>query len=212
MPNWCYNHIEVKGKPNDIKKISNIIENLKKEKNDMLFQSLIGLPEGIDIEKYNDDWYDINVNWFGAKWDVGIDFVEEIEEDYILFSGYTAWSPPTNFCIELSKRYNVQVEMYFEESGFDYCGKSWIDSEGGCSEELYAYQEGIYRFEGFQDWYEREWELMSDWLVDELYEEEGFPDFQRTITDKLPFLNDEEVDELSIELKSLVETSAISSL
>jgi hypothetical protein len=205
MPNWCYNHIQVKGEPNDIKKISNIIENLKDEEKNILFQSLIGLPEGTDIAKYNDDWYDINVKWFGTKWDVRFDFVEEIEKDYILFAGYTAWSPPVNFCMELSKLYNVQVEMYFEEPGSDFCGKCWIDSEVGCSEELYPYHEGVYHFEGFQDWYEREWELMSDCLVDELYEEEGLPYFQKTIRDKLPFLNDEEVEVLSIELKNLVE-------
>ena len=208
MPNWCYNHIEVKGKPNDIKKISNIIENLKEEEDYILFQSLIGLPEGTDIEKYNDDWYDINVNWFGTKWDVGFDFVQEIEEDYILFSGDTAWSPPINFCKELSRLYNVQVEMYFEEGGYDFCGKCWINSEVGYSEEVYCYQEGIYRFEGFQEWYEREWELMSDWLVDE-FNEEDTPDFQRTIRDNLPFLNNEEVEELLIELKNLVETSTV---
>lgn len=210
MPNWCYNEIMVIGHPNDIKRISNIIENLNKEDN-ILFQSLIGLPEGTDIEKYNKDWYEINLKWFGTKRDVGFDFAKEIEEDYIFFEGETAWSPPKNFCIELSKLYNVYVEMYFEEPGLDFCGKCWIDSEGGCSEEIYGYHEGIYLFEGFQDWYEREWEIMSDWLVDELYEEEGFPDFQRTtITDRLPFLNDEEVDELSIELKNLVETSTVS--
>jgi hypothetical protein len=208
MPNWCYNNIEIKGEPNDIKKISNIIENLKIE-DDMLFQSLIGLPEGIDSEKYNEDWYDINVEWFGTKWDVGLEFVQEIKEDYILFSGETAWSPPVDFCIELSRIYNVQVEMYFEEGGCDFCGKCWIDSEGGCSEEVYGYHEGIYRFEGFQDWYEREWESMSDWMVDE-FNEEDTPDFQRTIREKIPFLNDEEVEELSIEFKNLVETSTVS--
>jgi hypothetical protein len=131
----------VKGETNDIKKISNIIENLKKEKNDILFQSLIGLPEGIDVEKYNDDRYNINVNWFGTEWDVGFDFAEEINDDYILFSGETAWSPPINFCIQLSRMYNVQVEMYFEEPGFDFCGKCWIDSEGGFTEEVYGYHE-----------------------------------------------------------------------
>ncbi len=208
MPNWCYNHIEIKGEPNDIKKISNIIEKLKKEDN-ILFQSLIGLPEGTDIEKYNKDWYDINVNWFGTKWDVGLEFVQEIEKDYILFAGYTAWSPPEDFCKELSRLYNVQVEMYFEEPGFDFCGKSWIDSVGGYSEEVYGYHEGIYRFEGFQDWYEREWELMSDWMVDE-FNEEDTPDIQSTIREKIPFLNDEEVEELSIEFKNLVETSTVS--
>ena len=111
MANWCYNRIEVIGKPSDIKKISNIIENLKKE-DEILFQSLIGLPEGIDIEEYNDDECDINEDWFGTKWDVGFDFVKEINEDYILFSGETAYSPPIDFCIELSRLYNVQVEMY----------------------------------------------------------------------------------------------------
>ena len=208
MPNWCYNNIEIKGEPNDIKKISNIIENLKKE-DDMLFQSLIGLPEGIDSEKYNEDWYDINVEWFGTKWDVGLEFVQEIKEDYILFSGETAWSPPIDFCIELSRLYNVQVEIYYEEPGCDFCGKCLIDPEGGCSEEVYGYHEGIYRFEGFQDWYEREWESMSDWMVDE-FNEEDTPDFQRTIREKIPFLNEEEVEELSIEFKNLVETSTVS--
>ena len=208
MPNWCYNHIEIKGEPNDIKKISNIIEKLKKE-DDRLFQSLIGLPEGIDSEKYNEDWYDINVEWFGTKWDVGLEFVQEIKEDYILFSGETAWSPPVDFCIELSRIYNVQVEMYFEEGGCDFCGKCWIDSEGGYSEEVYGYHEGFYRIEGFQDWYEREWELMSDWMVDE-FNEEDTPDLQSTIREKIPFLNDEEVEELSIEFKNLVETSTVS--
>ena len=207
MPNWCYNNIEIKGEPNDIKKISNIIENLKKE-DDMLFQSLIGLPEGIDSEKYNEDWYDINVEWFGTKWDVGLEFVQEIKEDYILFSGETAWSPPIDFCIELSRLYNVQVEIYYEEPGCDFCGKCWIDSEGGCYEEVYGYHEGIYRFEGFQDWYEREWESMSDWMVDE-FNEEDTPDFQWTIREKIPFLNDEEVEELSIEFKNLVETTTV---
>ena len=210
MPNWCYNHIQVKGEPNDIKKISNIIENLKKEKDEILFQSLIGLPEGIDIEEYNDDdWCDINEDWFGTKWDVGIDFVKEIKEDYILFSGETAWSPPIDFCIELSRLYNVQVEIYYEEPGCDFCGKCWIDSYDRYSEEVYGFLEGIYLFNGFQDWYKREWDFISNRLLDELYEEDT-PNFQRAIIDKIPFLNDEEVDELSIELKSLVETSTVS--
>ncbi len=99
--------------------------------------------------------------------------------------------------------------MYFEEPSFDFCGKCWIDSEGGFFEEVYDYQEGVYRFEGFQDWYEREWETMSDWLIEELYEEDT-PDFQRTIREKISFLNDEEVEELSIELESLVKTSIVS--
>lgn len=207
MPNWCYNEIMVKGHPNDIKRISNIIENLNKEDN-ILFQSLIGLPEGTDIEKYNcefsDNYDEVNTKWFGTKWDVGFDFAKEIREDTIVFLGETAWSPPINFCIELSKLYNVHVEMYFEEPGLNFCGKYWIDSKVECSEEVYGYHEGMYRFEGFEYWYIREWELISDSLVCKINKED-IPNFQRIIRDEMPFLNDEEVEELSIELKNLVE-------
>lgn len=206
MPNWCYNHIVIKGEPNDIKKISDIIENLKEEKVDELFQSLIGLPDGIDVENYNENWYDINMEWFGTKWDVGIDFVEEIEENYILFSGDTVWSPPKQFCIELSKKFNVQVEMYFEEPGFDFCGKWWIDSEEGLyKEEVYTYQEGVYRFGGFQEWYDREWEYNSECLLEE-FDEEDNPDFQKVIKESYPFLNNEEVYQLLEDLKNLTQS------
>lgn len=88
MPNWCYNEIIVKGHPNDIKWISNIIEKINKE-DIVLFQSLIGLLEGTDIEKYNcefsDDYDKINKKWFGTKWNVGFDFAKEIKEDNIFF-------------------------------------------------------------------------------------------------------------------------------
>jgi hypothetical protein len=199
----------VKGETNDIKKISNIIENFKEVDDAELFQSLIGLPEQTYIDKFNNNWNFINVKWFGTTQDVGFDFAKEIKDDYILFAGYTAWSPPEEFCKKLSRLYNVQVEMYFEEPGYDFCGKCWIDYQIGCFAEVYGYQEGIYRFEGFQDWYEREWELMFDWLLDEINEEDT-PDFQRTIREKIPFLNDEEVEELSIELESLVKTAMVS--
>ena len=208
MTYLCYNHIVVKGETNDIKKISNIIENFKEVNDAELFQSLIGLPEQTYIDKFNNNWNFINVKWFGTTQDVGFDFAKEIKDDYILFAGYTAWSPPEEFCKKLSRLYNVQVEMYFEEPGYDFCGKCWIDYQIGCFSEVYGYQEGIYHFEGFQDWYEREWELMSDWLLDEINEEDT-PDFQRTIREKIPFLNDEEVEELSIELESLVKTSMV---
>jgi hypothetical protein len=100
------------------------------------------------------------------------------------------------------------VEIYYEEPGCDFCGKCWIDSEGGCSEEVYGYHEGIYRFEGFQDWYEREWEFESECLLEELNEEDN-PDFQKVIKKSYPFLNNEELYELSTELKNLVETSTV---
>ena len=212
MPNWCYNEIMVKGHPDDIKKISNILQNQEKKEDFGLFQSLIGLPEGTDIEKYEsyecDYWYDINVDWFGTKWDVSLEFVDEIKDDYILLKGETAWSPPINFCKELSERYNVQVEMYFEEPGCDFCGKCWIEPELGSLEEVYDYHHGVYRFEGFQEWYDRYWDSLSDYLLNEQNEDDS-PNFKMTILKTFPFLNEEEIEKLTQELKKLFETQIV---
>lgn len=93
--------------------------------------------------------------------------------------------------------------MNFEQPGLYFCGKYWIDSEVGCSKEVYGYHEGMYRFEGFQYWYDKEWELISDSLVCEINKDD-IPNFQRIIRDEIPFLNDEEVKELSKDLKNLV--------
>ena len=206
MPNWCYNHIEVTGEPKGIRKISLIIETLKNEGgNDRLFQSLIGLPKGTDMENYeNQGWYGTNVDWFGTKWDVGVEFVQDVEEDRITFSGETAWSPPVQFCIQLAKQYKVDVEMYYEEPGSDFTGKTWVDSEGNHTEEDYTYSEGKYRFDGFDEWYESEFlNHQSEYLVDEL-QDENEPDFIGSIKENFPFLKDKEVEECADTLKSLV--------
>jgi hypothetical protein len=83
----------VKGETNDIKKISNIIENFKEVDDAELFQSLIGLPEQTYIDKFNNNWNFINVKWFGTTQDVGFDFAKEIKDDYILFSLILAFFP-----------------------------------------------------------------------------------------------------------------------
>ena len=206
MPNWCYNHIEVTGEPKDIKKISLIIQTLKNEGgNDRLFQALIGLPKGTDMENYeNQGWYGTNVDWFGTKWDVGVEFVQDVEEDRITFSGDTAWSPPVQFCIQLAKQYKVNVEMYYEEPGSDFTGKTWVDSGGNHTEEDYSYSEGKYRFDGFDEWYESEFlDHQSEYLVEELQDENEI-DFVETIKENFPFLKDKEVEECADTLKSLV--------
>lgn len=206
MPNWCYNSIEVSGSPKNIGRIAAVIQTLKnsKDENDStsnLFRSLIGLPPKTDMDKYeNGEWYDTNVNWFGTKWDVSLDFVQEVTKDYILLSGETAWSPPINFCVELAKTYGVDVNMYYEEPGSDFCGKCVIDDEGGYSEEDYEYQHGIYVFEGFNEWYEREFSSALEWMVEE-HQDDDEPDFISIIRESYGFLSEEEIEECAEELE-----------
>ena len=209
MPNWCYNSIVISGDSQKLKRVSAVIQVLKnskdEDKKNNLFQSLIGLPPETDMEDYvNQGWYPTNINWFGTKWDVGLDFVQEVTKDQIILSGETAWSPPINFCIQLATQYGVKVEMYYEEPGCDFTGKCWVDEDGNHTEEDYTYSEGRYRFDGFNEWYECEFiNNQCEYLAEELQDEDE-PDFQGTIKDNFPFLTEEEVEECVSDLESEV--------
>ena len=204
MPNWCYNNITISGEPNRLERLKSaitIIKNSNEDVKNRLFESLIGLPPNTNMEEYkNQGWFNTNVDWFGTKWDVGFEFVQEITDTYIYMSGDTAWSPPINFCIELSKLYKVDIEMYYEEPGSDFCGKTHIDSEGNYTEEDYSYQEGLYRFDGYDEWYDREFTSALEWMVDELGDEDE-PNFIQIIKDNYGFLTDEEVEECASDLE-----------
>lgn len=207
MPNWCYNNISITGSPKKIGRINAVIDILKnstdENKKNNLFKELIGLPPNTDMEEYNNQgWYGTNVEWFGTKWDVDVDFVAHQDTDHIELAGETAWSPPINFCIELARTYGVQVEMYYEEPGSDFCGKTFIDEEGGASEEDYEYQEGVYRFEGFNEWYNREFDSNMDFLIDCLNDDDTTP--LELITDHYGFLTEDEIKECAKDLEEYV--------
>ena len=59
----------------------------------------------------------------------------------------SAWSPPINFIQHLGRLFNVECELYYEEPGCDFCGKSYFDNENGLTEEDYSYNEGRYVFD-----------------------------------------------------------------
>lgn len=206
MPNWCYNNIEISGSPKNIGRIKTIVEifTKKTEGDDGLFKNLIGLPPKTNMEQYdNGGWYNTNVAWFGTKWDVGKEFVQEVKDDYILLAGDTAWSPPINFCRILAETYGVQVSMYYEEPGADFCGKCTIEPDGTHTEEDYGYQEGVYYFEGFSEWYNREFDGALDWMADEC-EDEDNPNFMKKVRDNYGFLTEEEIEECASDLEKEV--------
>jgi hypothetical protein len=163
----------------------------------------------MDVESYNDltsnDRWRVNLDWFGVNSGEGLNFVEEINDNLIIFSGETPWNPPINFCVELAKLYNVNVDMYYEEPDRDSCGKCWINSNGTSFEEEYQYLEGIYHINGFESWYEKTWGFLSKYLLDKLCKEDN-SDLQEMISYCFLFLNEEEVEKLSIELEELYET------
>jgi hypothetical protein len=155
MPNWCSNNIFITGDEEKIKFLKNVIENgipSDKRQESNVFMTLVGIPPNMDLLEYETKWYGTNIDNWGTKWDVSYDeSYFEFDKNQIRMSPDTAWSPPTGFCKSLAMNYGVTVEMYYEEPGNDFCGKTIITEDGDVQEEDYGYCEGKYHFdeEGF---------------------------------------------------------------
>ena len=151
MPNWCYNHLTIKGDEKNLKRIKFHLEDIEKKDSSSpgVFMALVGRDQSIELNEYqHGEWYDANINYWGCKWDVSYDESGvEYSDDSITMSLQTAWSPPINFIQHLGRLFNVECELYYEEPGCDFCGKSHFDNENGLTEEDYTYNEGRYVFD-----------------------------------------------------------------
>jgi len=154
MPNWCSNHITVRGTdPVAIKRLATAFDNGE------FCGTVVPMPEELNItsgflgngdeqaelerkskanlEKYGyANWYDFNVANWGTKWEIGGDGnTAEIEEDGLSFSApfESAWSPPTGVCEALVEQ-GFEVTLYYYEPGMGFVGK-W---ENGC-DDYYEY-------------------------------------------------------------------------
>lgn len=184
MPNWVSNYLQITG---DKEKITKIVDVLKAdESRDKLFETLIGLEPGADYSGEN--WYDLNVNRFGTKWDTPYDLEDlRITETSIDFGIETAWSPPIQFAVRLCQMYGVSCNVSYSEPGNDFTGITKVNPDGTYVEEDYEYLEGMYKLDmGFWDWITGEF---YDWEEDEMTEED-------IRNDRLPFVSDEDFAKL----------------
>ena len=151
MPNWCYNHLTITGEKTNLDRIKFRLEDIEK-KDDVspgIFMALVGRDQSMELHEYeNGGWYDSNVSYWGTKWDVsynesGVDY----SDDTITMSFQSAWSPPIPFIQHLGRLFNVECELYYEEPGCDFCGKSYFNNQDGLMEEDYTYNEGRFIFD-----------------------------------------------------------------
>ena len=146
MPNWCSNHITVRGTdPVAIKRLATAFDNGE------FCGTVVPMPEELNItsgflgngaeqaeleakskanlEKFGyANWYDFNVANWGTKWEIGGNGdTAEIEDDGLSFSATfeSAWSPPTGVCEALVEQ-GFEVTLYYYESGMGFVGK-WED-------------------------------------------------------------------------------------
>jgi hypothetical protein len=154
MPNWCSNHITVRGTDSaEIKRLADAFDNgefcgavvpMPEELNitsgflgDGDEQKELERKSAANLEKYGyANWYDFNVANWGTKWEVGGNGdVCERDEDGLGFSApfESAWSPPTRVCEALVEQ-GFEVTLYYYEPGMGFVGK-WED---GC-DDYYEY-------------------------------------------------------------------------
>ena len=155
MPNWCSNTITITGTKESISFLTRVLKGIPVEErgNGNVFETLIGREPSMSKEEYNTGgWYNHNIDWFGTKWDVSYDDCNfDFKDDYIVMYPETAWSPPIGFGIRLHEKYGVDVELYYEESGCDFCGKTIIKDQT-VIEQDYSYRQGMYVFDDESFW------------------------------------------------------------
>lgn len=154
MPNWCSNHITVRGSNQaEIQRLADafkdgrlceaviptpkeLTETMAGSYGDGDKQAALEALEKANVEKFGyKNWYDFQVANWGTKWDVECSDVE-IDDDGLGFSGgfESAWAPPMGI-VEALVEQGFEVTLYYYEPGMAFVGK-FEDGSDSC----YSYQ------------------------------------------------------------------------
>jgi hypothetical protein len=141
MPNWCSNHITVRGSNQaEIQRLAKALSEgefchavipTPKDLTDTV-SGFVGEAQRAAHEAQMDrnvalygykDWYAFQTANWGTKWDVSCDSVG-IDDDGLGFSGVfeSAWSPPMGIAAALVEQ-GYEVTLYYYEPGMGFVGK-----------------------------------------------------------------------------------------
>jgi hypothetical protein len=138
MPNWCGNTLTVRGTKEDIKKFK---EKAATEKSDLTLDKLYPMSKKLV------DWYDWCVKNWGTKWDVD-GAIDTDTENELVYMFDSAWSPPINAFIKISKDFpDLSFTLEYEEPGMCFEGTAEFQ-DGDFSDDCREIQCGICSFCG----------------------------------------------------------------
>jgi len=140
MPNHCSNRIEISGEPRDVKRVKKFLEN-KDTDTCFDFNNVIPMPEELentlvpvpDPETFKnrrlrklygtDNWYDWKKSKWGTKWNSYNGKIDDENEEYIVYTFDTAWSPPEPVIHALREKFEeVDITAFFDEPGMEIAG------------------------------------------------------------------------------------------
>lgn len=143
MPNWCMNNLTISH--NNPAKLQEFVDAYNAGNT---CEHFIPHPPHIvdDIRNNNafgdkvgggDGWYNWRVNNWGTKWDFGLEKNCEpasIEDNKVVISFNTAWSPPREFYEYLTDEHGYSINASYWEPGMSFCGY-WTDG----TDDYYEY-------------------------------------------------------------------------
>ncbi len=139
MANYCFNSLDIEGREEDIKAFKELIKTTKKEQKENGGEEW-DLSKVIPIEVDDDGRYlgDVYEKW-GTKWFCGIEIDFSIDGASAGLSFDTAWSPSLPVTLEISRRFNLKINHYYEESGCDFEGNYEVDCGDVVNDSQRAY-------------------------------------------------------------------------
>jgi len=163
MPNWCSNTLEVRGNVEQLKEFTE--KSFIAETGEFTMGGLLPTPKELtevtspvmwrgdetDLEGKatfeaeakrieetygHADWYSWNTTNWGTKWDVAESTIGFMDDDALIVSYDTAWSPNINWVEQVSKMFpDLEFRLSFMEPGCNFCGVAHcVDGEVEVSE------------------------------------------------------------------------------
>ena len=156
MPNWCMNTVTFTG---------------PRHKLDQLEQATVKdtlLEFMVPVNKTSENWFQIQVNAWGTKWDISDGEVAD-SSDELVVSFNTAWSPPESaFRTWAEHNTDCTFSMIYFEPGVGFAGELSWDGECFSEESLEStdlgYKQYIEDQFGWVD-YDEEPEPLTEWYT-----------------------------------------------
>jgi len=137
MANYCYNWVIIRGEKDTLDNLQTKFETYKSHEGTFSdWCDTFFTEERKKKENIFDEIYDYGTKWFDFE-------IDRRQDDDLLISGDSAWSPPQEFLRRLSEEYAVVIRGEYEESGCDFGG--YADYENGeMNDQCFTYREWMY--------------------------------------------------------------------
>jgi hypothetical protein len=190
MANYCWNWVGFEGNKDTLKDLQRRFEEGVKSENLVTLSNIL-FNEEKRIEEISSLYDEYGTRW----WDIDIDR-NEIDNDFLIVVGDSAWSPPSILIKRISEVYRVKATIEFEEMGNDFGG-----SETFINGELVEEVTMTYR-----EWnYHNSREYAIAYIIEDLQDSpEDYYESAEELLEDLSYMIEEDRNEiLSVYLESL---------